>query len=109
MFKTICIDDSNRPNEIPVGYWVIKENFYNITRVFKMVNQGNILGVELKEINLENLKNCPYNCFKLSRFAINLNDLDKFIEFCKSCGELDEFSNTELKELLEEQLEFDIN
>jgi len=64
--KVICIDDSNRPNEVPLCRWVKKGVFYAITEITKM-NQQRIYGCKLAEINNNDL--FPYQFFALNRFA----------------------------------------
>lgn len=98
MIDCICIDDENRPKEIPADKWVKKDEAYKITHVYIHVNQGGIQGVTLYEKPLD--ESCkPFETFKLSRFAIKLEDLDAFIELCKSCSELDE---VDIRHLIEE-------
>lgn len=79
MLPTICIDDKNRPNEVPLTLWVKEGEEYHITKVIKMKQQGGIEGVKLHEINIDGC--FPYTYFRLSRFAINL---DKLLEMEKN-------------------------
>lgn len=95
--KAICIDDTNRPEQIPQHKWVKKNNQYTIIHIFKQLNQNNIQGVSLAEINIDDC--APYNCFKLSRFAINVNDIPNLIELMKQCTGLSEI---DIKKLIEE-------
>jgi len=46
--KVICINDSDRPNEIPTSKWVVKDKIYTIDKVMKMRMQNGILGFSLK-------------------------------------------------------------
>jgi len=86
MIKAKCINDQNKPKEIPDSKWIKKDNFYHITYVYKMLNQNNIKGCELSEIELD--ESClPYNCFRLDRFSILEEDLEKLIELIESCSE----------------------
>ena len=65
--KAVCIDDSNRPVDIPEHKWVKKEEIYTIVKVVELKLQNNSLGVELEEIDL---KDCfPYEYFLAARFA----------------------------------------
>ena len=50
--KLICIDDSNRPIDIPREKWVKKGNEYTPVRFVRMVAQNNELGVIIEEIDL---------------------------------------------------------
>lgn len=97
MVNCICINDENRPVQIPIEKWVKKDDQYRITHVYFHPKQG-IQGCTLYEKPLD--ETCkPYETFKLSRFAIHLEDLPAFIELCKMCTEL---NDVEIKELIEE-------
>ena len=65
-FKVTCIDDSGRPNEIPLSKWVRKGNVYTVIAYTIMVQQ-NTLGFFLDEIDLSGCE--PYRTFHSSRFA----------------------------------------
>ena len=67
-FKVICINDSNKPNEIPNSQWVKKGSIYTVTKVSKMLIQGGIIGFELAEINLDGC--APYKYYAAERFGI---------------------------------------
>ena len=83
MIKCICINDNDKPKEIPQEKWIKKGNNYHIIWILKMVNQNNIQGVQLAEISLDNY--LPYEAFKMSRFAINSKDLEKLIKLMQDC------------------------
>ena len=101
MIKCICIDDSNRPNEIPIEKWCKKGEEYRITHIYKMALQGNILGCSIYELPLG--EDCaPYEMFRMSRFAFSIDDVSKVIELAKLCSDLD---GLDIEELIEEQLE----
>ncbi len=103
MIDCICIDDKNRPKEIPEEKWVKEEEGYKITHVYIHPNQGGIQGVTLYEKPLD--ESCPpYETFKLSRFAIRASDLEAFIELCKSCSDLNDVDVMKLVEESELQL-----
>lgn len=100
--KLICIDDSNRPVEIPKSYWIEKDKEYELLIVTYHPLQK-IQGCQFVSPDLEELDNCPYNSFALKRFAIRQEDVDKFIQLVKDCNDLNEI---DFKKLLEEtQLE----
>jgi len=103
MIKVICMDDSKKPSEIPASHWVKKGTKYHITHISKMMNQGFILGCDLSEINLLDL-DTPYNCFRLSRFGVQLKDLEKLQQLIKDCAELNDIE-IDLDKILEEQVE----
>ena len=65
--RVVCINDSDRPNDIPTSKWVTKGQIYTVIKVSKMVMQGNILGVQLQEIDLSDC--VPHLFFAASRFA----------------------------------------
>lgn len=97
MVKCTCIDDKNKPAEIPTSSWVKVEESYHITHIYYHVNQG-IQGCSLYEKPLG--EDCaPYESFKLSRFGINVDDLKKLIELIKNCTELNDLN---IKSLIEE-------
>lgn len=97
MIQCICIDDKNRPNEIPIMKWVVKGRKYTISHIFSMVNQKGIQGCSLKEISLDGCE--PYECFRLSRFAFREEDLSALFELMSLCTEL---SDIDIKKELEE-------
>ena len=101
MIKCICINDSNRPNEIPIEKWCKKGVGGHITHIYKMALQGNILGCSIYELPLG--EDCaPYEMFRMSRFAISGNDISQFKELAKLCAELD---GIDIDELISEQIE----
>ena len=100
MIKVICVDDSNRPKEIPPQKWVEAGKWYTIIHVSRHSLQGGIKGVTLSEINLD--ESCaPYEAFRLSRFGIPPKDIVKFWDFAISCTGL---SEVDVKKLLEDQV-----
>ena len=101
MIKCICIDNTGRPPQIPISSWPELDHEYHLTHIYKMALQGNILGCSIYEIPLD--ESCaPYEMFKMSRFAFNINDLQKIKELASLCEELD---GLDIDELIEEQLE----
>ena len=97
--RCFCIDDANRPKEIPASKWVKKGEKYHIVHVFKHLSQKGIQGVELAEIDISDCE--PYNCFRLTRFAILLEDLEKLMQLMKDCTELSDIDISALLENLE--------
>lgn len=62
-----CIDNSNRPSDVPISFWVKLKEIYSVIEVLKDMN-----GVEyykLEEIPLEQA-NTLYKGFAASRFRI---------------------------------------
>jgi hypothetical protein len=72
-----CINDSNRPNEIPTSRWIKKGNKYTIIQVAYMTQQ-NIYGCKLEEINNDDLY--PYSYFALTRFAVTQDEVEEAVE-----------------------------
>lgn len=66
MFKVICINDSGRPNEIPISKWIKKDEEYTVIRMDYMNMQGRLLGFQLEEVSLEGC--FPYLYYSSSRF-----------------------------------------
>jgi len=83
--RCFCINDADKPKEIPSEKWIKKDEPYNITHIFLMVNQGEIQGVELAEFDISMY--APYNCYRLDRFAILLEDLEKFVALLERSAE----------------------
>jgi len=77
--KLVCINDSNKPDKIPIEDWPKKNHPYTAVKVVKMGIQKNKQGVLLKEISL-----------KASAFPYEYYDLQRFIPFELFTGELEE-------------------
>lgn len=95
----ICINDKNRPKEIPSEKWPKKGNEYTPIRVFYHPLQG-VQGVELKEIRL-NKDNYPYESYKLDRFGVRPEDLEELLELIKWSNDLNDVEVPSIKELKE--------
>ena len=67
MTPCTCIDDTNRPSDIPTTHWVVKGNTYHITQTDKCLMQGGAVGVKLAEIDLTPFH--PWQYFAARRFA----------------------------------------
>ena len=95
--KVICINDKDRPKEIPQNKWVKKDSEYAITHIYYHPQQK-LQGVELAEIDLDS--SCfPYVSFSLARFAIPQEELEKFIALLKDCNDL---NDVDISSLIEE-------
>lgn len=93
--ETICINDRDRPKEIPVNKWVKKDEKYTVIYTVTVLPQKQ-LAFHLAEIDLD--ESChPYTYFLASRFAFTEENLLKLIELIKDCSDTD-FSLTELLE-----------
>lgn len=85
MIKCICIDDSNKPNEIPNSKWVKKGEKYHVIYTITVLPQR-ILAFHLSEIELTD-NEYPYEYFAASRFAFTKDNLDLLNQMIKDCSE----------------------
>ena len=53
MCRLLCINDLNKPDEIPSKKWITKGHEYTCIWITIHPNQGNIQGVQLAEITLD--------------------------------------------------------
>lgn len=65
--RVICINDSDKPNDIPLSKWVKKDEVYTVIEIARLNMQAGMLGFKLEEINLDDC--FPYRYFAASRFA----------------------------------------
>lgn len=72
--KLLCVNNRNRPNEIPQSKWdLLKEGeLYTPVKWMRCNAQGGILGVKIAEIDLSDCQ--PYIYFAAYRFAIPVGD-----------------------------------
>lgn len=104
MVKCICIDNKNKPAEVPLTHWINKDAQYTIKHVYNMVppNGGKPhMGVTLREVDIESL-DIIYKGYKIERFAFKKDDLQALIELIEACTELNDFNPMKL---IEEQVE----
>jgi hypothetical protein len=88
MIPCICIDDTGKPEVIPVSKWVKRGEQYRIATITYHPLQG-LQGCDIYERPLD--ESClPYQFFKLSRFAIAESDIPAFIELMKQSTELND-------------------
>lgn len=64
--KVICIDASNKPNDIPQSKWVVKDQEYTVVKAAQLPMQGGMLGFQIAEIDLSDC--VPYLYFAANRF-----------------------------------------
>lgn len=96
--RCICINDSNRPQEISPSLWLKKDKEYHITHIYYHYQQKKS-GFELSEIFLDD--SCfPYVSFDSNRFRIPQEEMEKLFEMLKHCTEL---TDIEIGELIEEE------
>lgn len=66
--KVVCINDSNRPKQIPEDKWIKKGVEYTLVKLVRLNIQANKLGASLEEITLD--ESCfPYEYFDADRFS----------------------------------------
>lgn len=93
MVECVCINDKNKPKEIPANKWIRKGQIYTVIYTVVVLPQKQ-LAFHLAEIDLD--ESChPYEYFLANRFAFNLEDLEKLNQLIKDCSETD-FSIDEL-------------
>lgn len=66
-FKVVCINNSERPNEVPLSSWPEVGQQYTVIKMDKMRTNGG-MGFKLAELNTENC--FPFTYFVAERFAI---------------------------------------
>jgi hypothetical protein len=70
--RVICIDASNKPEEIPENLWVKQDEIYTIKEVAKLTIQGDKIGYKFEEIELND--SCfPYEFYDADRFIFLLD------------------------------------
>jgi len=83
--KCVCINDKNKPSEIPANKWIKEGNEYHVYFIITVLPQKQ-LGFLLEEIELD--ETCkPYEYFLSHRFMFNPEDLDKLMQLIKDCTE----------------------
>ncbi len=73
-FEAICIDDANRPPEIPAGKWVKKGQRYTVNKTHRS-KTDNGLGFEIHSLGLDE-SNYPYNSIASKRFGIPMDQIN---------------------------------
>ena len=89
----VCINDSNKPAEIPIENWCSKGDLYHVSEISVMARQSNVLGYKLVEISLP--KDCKYQKYLATRFAPateeDLQFFEELAEMLKECVEIEEY------------------
>jgi hypothetical protein len=88
-FKVVCINDRNRPKEIPQAFWIEKNEIYTVTEVAELARQRNIKGYKLAEVSIPS--GLDYEYYLANRFRLYDED--------------DANAELAVEELLEETLE----
>lgn len=98
MIEAICINDRQRPKEVPVDKWIKKgETYHIIYTVWSITSKE--LGVHIDEIALDDCC-APYEYYRASRFAFTHENLLLLMQMIKDCNDLS-FSMDELLEQTE--------
>lgn len=95
MVECICINDKNKPKEIPVNKWVKEGEKYTVIYTVTVLPQKQ-LAFHLAEIDLDESCN-PYTYFLANRFAFTQENLLLLMQLIKDCSDTD-FSLEELME-----------
>lgn len=67
--KVVCLNDKNRPKQIPPDKWIKAGNIYTVIETTLMNIQRNKVGLKLAEIELG--QSCfPYEYFDADRFRV---------------------------------------
>jgi hypothetical protein len=77
--KAICIDSSNKPDNISEYEWIEEGAVYTITEVVAMGLQEDKLGVAFEEIQLTDAS-APYKYYSLERFLLIPDDMTMTVE-----------------------------
>tara|TARA_R110000823_G_scaffold103745_5_gene221320 strand:+ start:4887 stop:5204 length:318 start_codon:yes stop_codon:yes gene_type:complete len=67
--KVLCIDNSDKPENIPEEEWLEEGKVYTISDVVEMNLQKGKLGISLEEIQLTEAS-APYEYYSLERFLL---------------------------------------
>lgn len=95
MISCICINDKNRPKEIPPSKWIKQDEEYHVIYTVTVLPQKQ-LAFHLAEISLDEC--CvPFEYFLANRFAFTEENLLLLMELIKDCSDV-EFSMDELLE-----------
>lgn len=97
MIKCLCVNDSNKPNQIPQDKWIEKGKEYTILFSMTVLPQKQ-LAFQLYEIDLDD--SCsPYTWFLANRFSFREQDLEALIAFIQECNRIN-FTMNELKKTI---------
>jgi hypothetical protein len=87
MIEAICIDATNKPNDIPNNKWLVEGEIYHIVYTTTVLPQRQ-LAFHLSEIDLD--ETChPYEYFLSTRFAIMEEDIEALERLIEDCSVAD--------------------
>jgi len=96
MIKCLCINDNNKPIQIPNEKWLKKGKEYTLLFSMTVLPQKQ-LAFQVNEIDLDD--SCsPYTWFLANRFAFREEDLQRLVEFIKECNKITFSVNELMKE-----------
>ena len=75
MLKVVCINNSNRPNEIRLCNWPRLDTEYTVVKMKRSIITSEKF-FELEEIKPDS----PYGGYKVERFGVDISDILKLIE-----------------------------
>ena len=73
--KAICIDDDNKPAEIPQEEWIEAGVVYTVKNIVKLGFSTGKYGILLKEVELT-AQSMPYESYDAERFIIFPFDIE---------------------------------
>jgi hypothetical protein len=98
--KAICIDSSNKPDNISEYEWIEEGAVYTITEVVEMGLQNGKLGIALEEIELTDAS-APYKYYSLERFLLVPENLSIKLKELND-GDLKDWQESSLKTIAKE-------
>ena len=98
VMKCICINDKNKPDNIPQSHWITQDKEYIIKR-FEIIDKAKgIVGVILKDIDLTEI-NTSFTAFSIERFMFTTEASDMLLNLLSSTFGIDV---TDVKHLLKD-------
>jgi hypothetical protein len=73
-FVAICINDRDKPKEIPSGKWLTKGKRYNVLKLVKSMDGQPAFVLEEIELGEDTY---PFDCFSAKRFGIPIPEIKK--------------------------------
>ena len=77
-FRVVCVDDKNKPKEVPQSAWVQYGERYTVVKV-DLLSSHKSIGFKLQEIELPE-ESFPYEYFDASRFILSDESEEYLIE-----------------------------
>lgn len=104
--KCICVDDKNKPAQIPTNKWIKEGETYHVTHIYFMRNMSAengfvVQGCDILEHDISGPQYKPYNCYRLTRFAFNPEDFEDLIAMMNFCAEMNGLKDIDVNKLVE--------